>query len=68
MMLDVITKDNKSGNSSSLRPVIVHIHGGAWRMGSKDIFYPHEKLLIEHHNWVFVIVYYCTNYSSQQYT
>lgn len=57
MMLDVYAPNNKS-SKSGLQPVLVHIHGGAWRMGSKDIFYPHEKLLVQENNWVIVNIGY----------
>ncbi|CAO3641541.1 unnamed protein product [Mucor hiemalis] len=56
MVLDVFTSTNKP--KSGLQPVLVHIHGGAWRMGSKDVFYPHEKILAQENNWVIVNIGY----------
>lgn len=57
MVLDVFTSTNKP-KSAGLQPVLVHIHGGAWRMGSKDVFYPHEKILAQENNWVIVNIGY----------
>ncbi|KAI7896196.1 Alpha/Beta hydrolase protein [Mucor mucedo] len=56
MMLDVYTSSKPS--KSGLQPVLVHIHGGAWEFGSKNTFYPHEKLLVQENNWVIVNVGY----------
>ncbi|KAI8887181.1 alpha/beta-hydrolase [Backusella circina FSU 941] len=55
MMLDVYTSNNVG---PSLRPVIVHIHGGAWLVGNKDNFYPHQKLLVSENNWIAVNIGY----------
>lgn len=49
LMLDVITSNKKS---TKPRPVLLHVHGGAWRGGRKDIFYPYEKLLVSEDDWV----------------
>jgi acetyl esterase/lipase len=56
LMLDVITNDRKS---AGLRPVLIHVHGGAWRAGKKDIFYPYEKLLVSEDDWVKHELYLC---------
>ncbi|KAI8331520.1 Alpha/Beta hydrolase protein [Chlamydoabsidia padenii] len=37
-----------------LRPVLMHIHGGGWQQGTKNIFYPFEKILVAQENWVVV--------------
>lgn len=66
-MLDIYAPSNLD-KSKGLRPVLVsdeieglvslqlflqvHIHGGSWRTGSKNFFYPHEKLLVTEENWV----------------
>ncbi|KAG0795257.1 hypothetical protein G6F57_003454 [Rhizopus arrhizus] len=55
LMLDVITNNRKS---AGLRPVLIHVHGGAWRAGKKDIFYPYEKLLVSEDDWVIVNIGY----------
>ncbi|KAI8061855.1 Alpha/Beta hydrolase protein [Gilbertella persicaria] len=55
MMLDVYTFGEKS---TGLKPVMVHIHGGAWRIGSKNTLYPHEKILLTENNWVVVNIGY----------
>ncbi|KAG1394105.1 hypothetical protein G6F60_011079 [Rhizopus arrhizus] len=41
-----------------LKPVLVHIHGGAWRAGKKDIFYPYQKILVSEEDWIVVNVGY----------
>ncbi|KAI8987120.1 Alpha/Beta hydrolase protein [Pilobolus umbonatus] len=51
LMLDVYTSTKKS---EGLRPVLIHFHGGAWRLGSKDHLYPHEQILITESDWVVV--------------
>lgn len=51
MLLDVYAW-SKAAPGNNLRPVLVHIHGGSWRFGSKNMLYPHEKLLITNENWV----------------
>ncbi|KAI8380822.1 Alpha/Beta hydrolase protein [Blakeslea trispora] len=51
MMLDVYTYGEKP---NGLRPVLILIHGGAWRIGSKNTLYPHEKILLTDSNWVVV--------------
>ncbi|KAI8388860.1 Alpha/Beta hydrolase protein [Radiomyces spectabilis] len=55
MLLDIYTSTEKS---SGLRPVLVHVHGGAWKTGSKNIFYPHEQVLLSENNWVIVNIGY----------
>lgn len=57
MALDIF-KSSKAPASTGLRPVLVHIHGGAWRMGDKNFFYPHEKMLINEDNWIVVNIGY----------
>jgi len=55
MMLDVYTtKDKPAG----LRPVLIHMHGGAWRMGTKDHLYPFENDLLTDEKWVVVNIEY----------
>ncbi|OBZ84258.1 Carboxylesterase NlhH, partial [Choanephora cucurbitarum] len=54
MMLDVYTY----GEKSKARPVLMLIHGGAWRIGSKNTLYPHEKILLTENNWVVVNINY----------
>ncbi|KAG0170941.1 hypothetical protein DFQ28_009780 [Apophysomyces sp. BC1034] len=56
MTLDVYTRSNR--RSDSLRPVLVHIHGGAWQMGSKEPLHPYEALLVAENDWVVVNVNY----------
>ncbi|KAI8066146.1 Alpha/Beta hydrolase protein [Thamnidium elegans] len=56
MMLDIYCSNNMP--KTGLQPVMVHIHGGAWRVGSKNIFYPHQKLLVQENNWVMVNIGY----------
>ncbi|KAI8882670.1 alpha/beta-hydrolase [Backusella circina FSU 941] len=51
MLLDVIVSNVASGG---LRPVLVHLPGGSWTTGTKDMFYPYQKVLIEEENWVIV--------------
>ncbi|KAI8647529.1 Alpha/Beta hydrolase protein [Parasitella parasitica] len=58
MMLDIFSQEVPSTTDARLRPVLVHIHGGAWRMGSKDTFYPFQKLMISENNWITVNVGY----------
>ncbi|KAL0146242.1 Alpha/Beta hydrolase protein [Mucor lusitanicus] len=58
MMLDIFSQESPSANGAGLRPVLVHIHGGAWRMGSKDTFYPFQKLMIAENNWITVNIGY----------
>ncbi|CEP13496.1 hypothetical protein [Parasitella parasitica] len=59
MMLDIFSQEAPLANSAGgLRPVLVHIHGGAWRMGSKNTFYPFQKLMISENNWITVNVGY----------
>ncbi|CEJ03374.1 hypothetical protein RMCBS344292_17360 [Rhizopus microsporus] len=55
LMLDVITSNKKS---TKPRPVLLHVHGGAWRGGRKDIFYPYEKLLVSEDDWIIVNIGY----------
>ncbi|KAF7725344.1 hypothetical protein EC973_009684 [Apophysomyces ossiformis] len=55
MMLDIYTS-SPQGKGKQLRPV--HIHGGSWRTGSKNLFYPHEKLLVSEGDWVIVNIGY----------
>ncbi|KAI9480400.1 MAG: Alpha/Beta hydrolase protein [Benjaminiella poitrasii] len=55
MMLDIYTHDN---HLDQLKPVLIHIHGGAWTMGNKDIFYPYQKLLVKENDWVVVNIGY----------
>ncbi|KAI8149205.1 Alpha/Beta hydrolase protein [Fennellomyces sp. T-0311] len=57
MSLDIY-KWTKAPKSSGLRPVLVHIHGGAWRVGSKNFLYPHEKTLLTEDNWIVVNIGY----------
>ncbi|KAG0175113.1 hypothetical protein DFQ30_000596 [Apophysomyces sp. BC1015] len=61
MMLDIyapstVTKEN--GSRPVLASFCVHIHGGSWRTGSKNLFYPHEKLLVAEGDWVIVNIGY----------
>ncbi|KAI7905375.1 Alpha/Beta hydrolase protein [Cokeromyces recurvatus] len=56
MMLDIYT--HKNNTTAGLKPVLIHIHGGAWMMGSKNIFYPYEKLLVKENDWVIVNIGY----------
>ncbi|KAK4517674.1 uncharacterized protein ATC70_001015 [Mucor velutinosus] len=58
MMLDIFSQESPSVNGAGLRPVLVHIHGGAWRMGSKDTFYPFQKVMIAENNWITVNIGY----------
>ncbi|KAL9541856.1 hypothetical protein MBANPS3_008896 [Mucor bainieri] len=58
MMLDIFSQESPSANGAGLRPVLVHIHGGAWRMGSKDTFYPFQKVMIAENNWITVNIGY----------
>ncbi|KAG2214846.1 hypothetical protein INT46_000144 [Mucor plumbeus] len=58
MMLDIFSQNSPSANGAGLRPVLVHIHGGAWRMGSKNTFYPFQKLIIAENNWITVNIGY----------
>ncbi|CAO0796579.1 unnamed protein product [Mucor circinelloides] len=58
MMLDIFSQESPSANGAGLRPVLVHIHGGAWRMGSKNTFYPFQKLIISENNWITVNIGY----------
>ncbi|KAF7723746.1 hypothetical protein EC973_001722 [Apophysomyces ossiformis] len=56
MTLDIYTRsDHLHG---SLRPVLVHIHGGAWTSGSKDPYYPSESLLVSENDWIAVNINY----------
>ncbi|KAI9488079.1 Alpha/Beta hydrolase protein [Zychaea mexicana] len=57
MALDIY-KWSKAPKNSGLRPVLVHIHGGAWRMGGKGWLYPHEKTLVTEENWLVVNIGY----------
>ncbi|KAI9310109.1 Alpha/Beta hydrolase protein [Dichotomocladium elegans] len=57
MALDIY-KCAKAPKESGLRPVLVHIHGGAWRMGTKNHLYPHEKMLLTEDNWLVVNIGY----------
>ncbi|KAI9277238.1 Alpha/Beta hydrolase protein [Phascolomyces articulosus] len=57
MALDIF-KWGKAPKSSGLRPVLVHIHGGSWRMGNKNMLYPHEKTLLTEENWIVVNIGY----------
>ncbi|CDH50578.1 esterase lipase [Lichtheimia corymbifera JMRC:FSU:9682] len=57
MALDIF-KWSKAPANAGLRPVVVHIHGGAWTMGDKDCFYPYQKMLIEEDNWIVVNIGY----------
>ncbi|CAO3631493.1 unnamed protein product [Cunninghamella echinulata] len=57
LTLDVYTSSSRL-SSKNLRPVLIHIHGGAWVGGTKDIFYPHEKLLVTEDDWVVVNIAY----------
>ncbi|KAG2224052.1 hypothetical protein INT45_004933 [Circinella minor] len=55
MALDIY-KSTKTPKNSGLRPVLVHIHGGAWTIGDKNTLYPHEKTLLTEENWIVVNV------------
>ncbi|ORX57391.1 alpha/beta-hydrolase [Hesseltinella vesiculosa] len=55
LRLDVYTPAQPS---KKLRPVILHCHGGAWIKGTKDIFYPYQKLLVSQDGWVAVNIAY----------
>ncbi|CAM0136038.1 unnamed protein product [Umbelopsis sp. WA50703] len=55
MMLDVYAPVQKP---PGLRPVLVHIHGGAWRHGSKDRLYPYQNDLITDEKWIVVNIGY----------
>ncbi|KAI7877509.1 alpha/beta-hydrolase [Lichtheimia hyalospora FSU 10163] len=57
MALDIY-KWSKAPANTGLRPVLVHIHGGAWIMGDKEFFYPHQKMLLTEDNWIIVNVGY----------
>ncbi|CAO3632034.1 unnamed protein product [Cunninghamella blakesleeana] len=57
MTLDVYTSTSRL-QSKNLRPTLIHIHGGAWVKGTKNIFYPHEKLLVSEDDWVVVNIAY----------
>ncbi|KAI7872324.1 Alpha/Beta hydrolase protein, partial [Spinellus fusiger] len=47
--LDIYASKNRKYEEK--RPVMIHIHGGAWKWGNKDIFYPHAKYLVSESNW-----------------
>ncbi|KAI8062199.1 Alpha/Beta hydrolase protein [Gongronella butleri] len=55
LRLDVFTPAAKS---AKLRPVLFHVHGGAWVKGTKDILYPYQKLLVTQDDWVVVNIAY----------
>ncbi|KAG2179144.1 hypothetical protein INT43_001994 [Umbelopsis isabellina] len=55
MMLDVYAPAQKP---PGLRPVLVHIHGGAWRHGNKNMVYPYENDLITEEKWIVVNIGY----------
>jgi acetyl esterase/lipase len=51
LQLDVYSNNN---SMATHRPVLLHVHGGGWRQGSKNIFYPFETMLVARENWVVV--------------
>ncbi|EIE77830.1 hypothetical protein RO3G_02534 [Rhizopus delemar RA 99-880] len=54
--LNIITATRPT--TGHLKPVLIHIHGGAWRAGKKDIFYPYQKILVSEEDWIVVNVGY----------
>ncbi|KAI9033923.1 Alpha/Beta hydrolase protein [Phycomyces nitens] len=56
LSLDIYGRTDR--NIDEKRPVMIHIHGGAWRKGSKDMFKPHGKVLVEENNWIYVSIGY----------
>ncbi|KAI8975204.1 Alpha/Beta hydrolase protein [Mycotypha africana] len=58
MMLDIYTRADMPQDRASKKPVLVHVHGGAWRAGSKNLFYPYEKLLVKENDWIIVNIGY----------
>ncbi|SAL97630.1 hypothetical protein [Absidia glauca] len=52
LQLDVY--NNNISIMATHRRVLLHVHGGGWQQGSKNIFYPFEKTLVARENWVVV--------------
>ncbi|OAD77746.1 hypothetical protein PHYBLDRAFT_76490 [Phycomyces blakesleeanus NRRL 1555(-)] len=56
LSLDIYGRTDR--DISDRRPVLIHVHGGAWRKGSKNMFKPHGKVLVQENNWLYVSIGY----------
>ncbi|KAI9019447.1 Alpha/Beta hydrolase protein [Phycomyces nitens] len=58
MVLDIYTRREKR---TELFPVLISLHGVGWQHETSNLFFPHEKDLVVHENWVVVNVGYRTS-------